>query len=892
VSAATLERVTFSVSRAADFLETRALVSQTGQDESQFGDVIVKELLDNSLDACETAGVQPDIRVTATLSDDGCQRITVADNGCGIPPDVVGRILDFATLTSDKALYRSPCRGAQGNALKTIVGIPFALGVTDPVVIEAADVRHVITVGLDLAGNVKVGHVREGSPQRAGTSVTVTLPCDLEVDVAGWVAGYALVNPHATFSVVGLGDGREPVAPETYKATAGEGWRKPVPTDPTCAWWYDRAAFTRLAASLVAAGRDRPLGAFVAEFKGLSGTAKRKGIAAAVPGARRVSDLVENPEPLGAMLAAMQQASAEPKVAALGQVAGEHYRDLLDRLYGVERFWYAHGGIVCDGIPWHAEVAVAETTEPGETVWGCNYGVSFGDPLGEVSLRTAEVSSWGAASFLSYCDAAPGFRNNHRRAAVVHVTCAAPVFTDKGKVRLSVPPEVADAAGRILWAAAKVLYRERQQSERDHKAAEREARAAKRKQMSLKDAVFAVIPESVERQQGGTDLSYLAHDLFYKIRPLVQRLTDKKLGSRYCEHVLIPAYEREHGELRGMYRKARGTMFHPHDRSGAGNLPLGTREVDAYIPPGWTFGKILAVEKEGRAEEFIEAGLAERYDMAIVGNEGFSAVASRKLLVKIRKLLKGTHGQDVTVFSLHDADLWGYDLHQVLGEPTVRLPGHQLEVVDLGLTVAEAIRLHGTVMGGSVQDLEPEWFEREEALPGRIIPRLTDTEREWFTGTPCDWDGMGNPKRWRGLRVELNAFTGPGLVAYAEAALAAHGADGKLVPPAAVIAERLRQQRDQGIADYVRRAVDDLVDIDAITRAVQRAGRRHDRHRLSPGTVRGRLEDRRELSWRDVADQEAQARLRRSPATSSQLVAALLKEQLDAMFNDPKGARP
>ena len=76
----------------------------------------------------------------------------MADNGAGIPPGVVGRILDFATLTSDKALYRSPCRGAQGNALKTIIGIPAALGVTNPVIIEARGVRNVVAVSLDAAG--------------------------------------------------------------------------------------------------------------------------------------------------------------------------------------------------------------------------------------------------------------------------------------------------------------------------------------------------------------------------------------------------------------------------------------------------------------------------------------------------------------------------------------------------------------------------------------------------------------------------------------------------------------------------------------------------------------------------------------------------------------------
>ena len=191
--------------------------------------------------------MQPEITVTIEIDGD-IQRVTVADNGGGIPAGVVGRILDFATLTSDKALYRSPCRGAQGNALKTIIGIPTALGVTDPVIIEAHGVRHVVGVRLDAAGNVTVGHEPHDSPRAAGTAVTVPLPGDLDLDVARWVRGYALVDPHATFTVTEHGHGTEPEEPESYEPAAGEGWRKPLPTDPTSAWWYDPAAFTRLAA--------------------------------------------------------------------------------------------------------------------------------------------------------------------------------------------------------------------------------------------------------------------------------------------------------------------------------------------------------------------------------------------------------------------------------------------------------------------------------------------------------------------------------------------------------------------------------------------------------------------------------------------------------------------
>src|SRR5215210_1404942 len=131
-----LERTTFESSRAGEYFDARELQAQTGQPISNFTTVALKELLDNALDACETAGVAPEVRVEVQEDGDSI-RLIVSDNGPGIPPETVRKVLNFNTRTSDKAAYRSPTRGAQGNALKTVIGVPHALGCSAPVIIEA-----------------------------------------------------------------------------------------------------------------------------------------------------------------------------------------------------------------------------------------------------------------------------------------------------------------------------------------------------------------------------------------------------------------------------------------------------------------------------------------------------------------------------------------------------------------------------------------------------------------------------------------------------------------------------------------------------------------------------------------------------------------------------------
>jgi len=149
---AKLERTTFAASRAAEYFDARQLSTLTGTPTNEFANVVLKELVDNSLDACETAGIPPEITIEVSedgtaserWSEAGAIRITVSDNGPGIPSEVVRRLLDYEVRVSDKAAYRSPTRGAQGNALKTVIGIPYAIGSREPVIVVAGDgIRHV-----------------------------------------------------------------------------------------------------------------------------------------------------------------------------------------------------------------------------------------------------------------------------------------------------------------------------------------------------------------------------------------------------------------------------------------------------------------------------------------------------------------------------------------------------------------------------------------------------------------------------------------------------------------------------------------------------------------------------------------------------------------------------
>ena len=59
-----LSRTTLRTSRRLDFCSRKELIAQTGHGPESWPLVVLKELLDNALDACEDAGVAPEIAVT------------------------------------------------------------------------------------------------------------------------------------------------------------------------------------------------------------------------------------------------------------------------------------------------------------------------------------------------------------------------------------------------------------------------------------------------------------------------------------------------------------------------------------------------------------------------------------------------------------------------------------------------------------------------------------------------------------------------------------------------------------------------------------------------------------------------------------------------------------
>ena len=216
-------------------------------------------------------------------------------------------------------------------------------------------------------------------------------------------------------------------------------------------------------------------------------------------------------------------------------------------------------------------------------------------------------------------------------------------------------------------------------------------------------------------------------------------------------------------------------------------VPIGTLEVAEYEIPDYLYDKIVLVEKRGLKPVWKSVRLGERFDMAIINGGGEPSEALRVLFERAE--VEGFKGRLVV---LHDCDHDGYGIAHTTAEEMQRMLGYQVDVINLGLHVADAIRL----------GLEQETYYRKEALPEWMVPapgyRDEDKHEDWdeeWRGLPGDWreadSGSGfvhltrdetrwfvgklvgeddnGKSQWKCTRVELNAMTMPDLVRFVEA---------------------------------------------------------------------------------------------------------------------------
>src|SRR3954468_2654283 len=240
-----LAREVFKTSRLADFASERELIAQTGHPLAEWPTVVVKELVDNAIDACEDSRIAPVVQVEI---DTRSGTFTVTDNGPGISAEVVDGLVDYSYRVSSREAYVSPSRGRQGNALQTLLAMAYVLDQEcGETLIEARGVAHRIRFEIDrVVLEPRVSITRSASLVKTGSRLTLIWPataCHV-IEAAAWqflpiVDAYDTFNPHVSLRFVLNG-----AVQFDYRAT-DPSWTKWRGSDPLPPHWFGEQDFTR-----------------------------------------------------------------------------------------------------------------------------------------------------------------------------------------------------------------------------------------------------------------------------------------------------------------------------------------------------------------------------------------------------------------------------------------------------------------------------------------------------------------------------------------------------------------------------------------------------------------------------------------------------------------------
>jgi hypothetical protein len=505
----------------------------------------------------------------------------------------------------------------------------------------------------------------------------------------------------------------------------------------TSAYWYDSDSFFEL----LQAADARTVRELVTDFEGCSraGLSGKRG--------RACSELSR--KEADKLLSALRDASAEVKPARLGQVGKvdgfpRGYAKMTDTL-----IVKSHGSLPAL-VPFLAE-AWARPAKGDD------------DSFHLLVNRTRTVACLGlyhekTELYLSGCGLSHEFKVGRAPVEIwVNITAPHVPLINDGKT-----PDL---------GAMEVQLRE--VIEKSASCARRIYGSGGGRSESQKARIEASLDEAIKQASGDGRFEFSIRQLFYVVRPMVADGNDELLYDNFTR--VVGEHEKEHGPLPGMYRDPRGVLYHPHLHE---LISLGTRAVDEYKRPEWTFNKILYCEKEGIVSILCQDHWPERNDCALLSAKGQASRAVKDVLD-----LLGETDEELLFFCVHDGDAAGTVIFQALQEETAARPARKVKILNLGLEPWE-----GIAMGLPV---EPAEYKARQAVADYVRDR--DDGKNW-------------PEWLQSNRIELNAMTTPQFIAWLDGKMAEHG-QGRLVPPAEVLAEHLEQQVRAQVVDTVRDSI-------------------------------------------------------------------------------------
>jgi len=611
-----------------DFRHIDRLCPRVGIPSNRLRRLVVKELVDNALDAAGSCRL-------GSLDGGG---FYVEDDGPGLDPEDLPRLFSVNRPYVSTKFLKKPSRGSFGNGLRVVAGAALASEGRIVVITQ----NQLFKISYDFVSGRAVVENGASFDWPAGTRIEVSLGHSIPHD-----GSFLSWGEQACLFANGKPD---------YKGQ-------------TSPWWFTSDAF----AELIHCAGSTPVRLVVSWFAGCSGAKAGK-----VAGRflKRESNSLTFDE-AEALLTALRENSLPIKAEKLGTVgrieafAGNPIRVVSEFVENPER------GDIAAQVPFIIEVWAKPVQEPNtDSITLC---VNRSPVVGGLNTNRGWHNK-GNRLYLTGCgldsDTFEAKKRKHPIEILVNIQVPSIPKIDASKTPdLSfIWPQLKQS---LETAARKVVH------PREKRRGEDSSAPRPPKLPSQKDIILENLGEAIDKASGGRRHRYSVRQLFYVIRPYVMQELRQDLTYDNFEKVLTD-HESERGhDLPGIYRDERGAIYIPHQKQ---TIPLGTLNVEGFERPKWTFNKILFIEKQGLFQVLLDIDWPERNDCALLTSKGFASRAARDLLDLFAHI-----DEPIQVFALHDADAQGTVIYQSLVEETKARGARKVEVINIGLEPWEAV---------------------------------------------------------------------------------------------------------------------------------------------------------------------------------------------------------
>ncbi len=729
--------------REGEYFSEKGLTSLTGLPRISWPLVIIKELIDNSLDAVEGLN---DKYINIEYADNS---FVIHDNYGGIPENIIEGIHDFSKYISNKRHYVAVSRGYQGNALKTVIGICHLLNAQLYFITNNKKISYEIDESKLAIGIVKFNRVVEILNEMPGIKITGIR--FLSSDINEKIQAYHLCNPDVSFAFNGN---------EFNNITVKSSKKR----DCNYIHWYDLKSFNKLLQAIAHKDPPRTTKSFCNVFSGTQRVISNLDFPY-----KRLSDFADSKEAVSVLYNKLKSLVPQPASDSLVKYRigrkslktafGNGYAFKYKCDHGESRHYEAT-------IPFYIEASLLRSDYYSDTsiVTAINRSIPYESCPFKLTKELHQFNDelYYEDSLRSILDRA-GFKEAKGVRLFIHFISPYIQFTEQSKTRL-VADHFKDKLIKLVEHLTCDVIREVKKARNAGEKNTNSNRKSTTKENSKKALMERHFMEGYEIASEGYKVA--VRQIFYTVRNIInikyQRdLKQSDYNSTFTQEIVTNFIEK-HPELEDkILFERRGYFYNPVTGD---ELPLGTEDVLTYIkrvikngiyrktktfysvPDELIFNQVLFVEKSGFNIILKESGLLDKLNLGVMSTQGFGTRA-------VKRLMKYFTDKGIKVFILHDCDIPGYLICEkfLSGSGTYK---ESLDVIKIGLALDDAKNL------GKDRGEYAEVVKYKRSYKNAIDTlNLSKDEKKFFIV-----DGDDNIYR----RVELNTLTSPELIGFIE----------------------------------------------------------------------------------------------------------------------------